>query len=84
MSLENSSKKLINEDLGDDMNIIQPDYLGRCLSSVTDKNETILNLNNIITPLKKPVCLQQTPNKNIETNGEKVPIGAISIFLFYS
>tara|TARA_R110000803_G_scaffold37466_2_gene80707 strand:+ start:172 stop:1728 length:1557 start_codon:yes stop_codon:yes gene_type:complete len=41
---------LINEDLGDDMDIIQPEHLGTCLKSITSKNDTILKVdlkNNI-------------------------------------
>ena len=33
---------IINEDLGDDMDLIQPEHLGICLRSVTTHNETIL------------------------------------------
>ncbi len=33
---------IINEDLGDDMDLIQPEHLGTCLKSVTTHNETIL------------------------------------------
>jgi chaperonin GroEL len=35
---------LINEDLGDDMDIIQPEHLGSCLKSVTSHEETILKV----------------------------------------
>ena len=33
---------IINEDLGDDMDLIQPEHLGTCLKSVTTHEETIL------------------------------------------
>jgi chaperonin GroEL len=36
---------IINEDLGDDMDLILPEYLGSCLKSVTDDSETILQVN---------------------------------------
>ena len=36
---------LINEDLGDDMDIIQPEHLGRCNNSITSQHETILKVN---------------------------------------
>ena len=36
--------KLINEDLGDDMDIIQPEHLGTCIKSVTNHEETILQV----------------------------------------
>jgi len=35
---------IINEDLGDDIDLIGPEHLGECLKSVTDENETILQL----------------------------------------
>ena len=35
---------LINEDLGDDMDIISPEHLGSCMRSVTNQEETILQV----------------------------------------
>ncbi len=35
---------LINEDLGDDLDLIQPDLLGTCIKSVTNHEETILHV----------------------------------------
>ena len=35
---------VINEDLGDDLDLIQPDLLGTCLKSITDQTETILHI----------------------------------------
>ncbi len=35
---------LINEELGDDMDLIQPEHLGSCLRSVTNHEETILQV----------------------------------------
>ena len=35
---------IINEDLGDDTNLIQADYLGTCVKSVTTHSETILQV----------------------------------------
>jgi chaperonin GroEL len=64
--------QLINEDLGDDMNIIQPDYLGRCLSSVTDKNETIIkvetneNIEEVTSKLQQDLKKENNPNKVIQ------------------
>ena len=34
---------LINEDLGDDMDIIQPEHLGRCLKSISGREDTRLS-----------------------------------------
>jgi chaperonin GroEL len=35
---------LINEDLGDDMDLIQPEHLGTCVKSITSHEETILHI----------------------------------------
>lgn len=35
---------LINEDLGDDMDLIKPEHLGSCLKSVTSNEDTILQV----------------------------------------
>lgn len=35
---------LINEDLGDDLDLIQPELLGSCLKSITNHEETILHV----------------------------------------
>ncbi len=38
---------VINEDLGDDMDLIQPEHLGFCKKSITDNNETIIKVSEI-------------------------------------
>jgi chaperonin GroEL len=35
---------IINEDLGDDMDLIQPEHLGSCLKATTDDSETIIQV----------------------------------------
>jgi len=35
---------IINEDLGDDIDLIGPEHLGECLKSITDETETILQI----------------------------------------
>ena len=35
---------VINEELGDDTNLIQPNYLGTCIKSITTHSETILQV----------------------------------------
>ena len=37
---------IINEDLGDDMDLILPEHLGSCLKAVTDDSETIIQVNS--------------------------------------
>lgn len=38
---------IINEDLGDDMDLIQPEHLGKCLKSVTNDTETIIKIESV-------------------------------------
>ena len=35
---------VMNEDLGDDMDLIQPEHLGRCIKAVSTQQETIIQL----------------------------------------
>jgi len=64
--------KLINEDLGDDMNIIQPDYLGRCIKATTNKQETILkveaneSIDEVVESLQKELKTNKNPSKVIQ------------------
>ena len=68
---------LINEDLGDDMDIVQPEHLGKCIKSVTNHEETILQVDlsdNIeveetIALLEKNI--KETKNPNIIIRLEK-------------
>jgi len=68
---------LINEDLGDDMDLIQPEHLGSCLKSITNSEDTILKVdlsdktevNEIIQTLEKQ--LKETTNPNFLVRLEK-------------
>ena len=68
---------LINEDLGDDMDIIQPEHLGSCIKSVTNHEETILQVDltenkevkETIALLEKNI--KETKNPNIIIRLEK-------------
>ena len=68
---------LINEDLGDDMDIISPDHLGSCVRSVTNHEETILQVDlSENTEVKETVSLlesniKETKNPNIIIRLEK-------------
>jgi chaperonin GroEL len=68
---------LINEDLGDDMDIIQPEHLGKCIKSVTNHEETILQVDLIDNPeVKETIALlekniKETKNPNIIIRLEK-------------
>jgi len=68
---------LINEDLGDDMDLIQPEHLGSCLKSITSSEETILKVDlsdkpevdEIIKTLENQ--LKETTNPNFLVRLEK-------------
>jgi len=46
---------IINEDLGDDMDLIQPEHLGKCLKSVTNDTETIIKVESITEEVGKVI-----------------------------
>jgi len=68
---------LINEELGDDMDLIQPEHLGVCIKSVTNHEETILQVDlsdkpevaETIELLEKQI--KETKNPNIIVRLEK-------------
>jgi len=68
---------LINEDLGDDMDIIQPEHLGACIKSITNHEETILKVDltdnkevkETISLLERSI--KETKNPNIIIRLEK-------------
>jgi chaperonin GroEL len=64
---------IINEDLGDDMEMIQVDHLGACLKSVTSHQDTVLQIeqaseevDDVIKTLKKNLAKEKNPNKVIK------------------
>jgi len=69
---------LINEDLGDDMDLIQPEHLGECLKSITNQQETILkvdlsnktNVEETLEMLYKQLK-ESSNNNNIKSRIEK-------------
>ena len=68
---------LINEDLGDDMDLIQPEHLGSCIKAVTNHEETILRVDLSDKPeVKETISLlesqiKETKNPNIIIRLEK-------------
>jgi chaperonin GroEL len=59
---------IINEDLGDDMDLIQVEHLGSCLRSITTHEETILKVGktpqevlDIIADLKEQLLTEKQP-----------------------
>jgi chaperonin GroEL len=64
---------LINEDLGDDLDLIRPEMLGTCIKSVTNHEETILQVGEtseeileIINDIKKSLLENNTPAQVIK------------------
>jgi chaperonin GroEL len=64
---------IINEDLGDDMDLIQPEHLGSCLKSITTHEETILQVEaqseevlNIILDIKEKLLKEKNPNEVVK------------------
>jgi len=60
---------LINEDLGDDLDLIQPEHLGTCIKSITSHEETILHVGeqsdeilNIINDIKDSLLENNPPH----------------------
>ena len=59
---------IINEDLGDDIDLIGPEHLGECLKSITSQTETILQakpnnkeVKDIINKLEKDLAKTKDP-----------------------
>ena len=68
---------LINEDLGDDMDVMQPEHLGNCIKSITSHEDTVLKVDltknkevkEVITLLESNI--KETKNPNIIIRLEK-------------
>ena len=48
-----TNSQIINEDLGDDLNIIEVDYLGTCLKATTNQDQTILRIEELTSEVEK-------------------------------
>ena len=64
---------VINEDLGDDMDLIQPEHLGKCLKSITTYEDTVLQVEEpsedilkIIDSIKQDLSKEKNPNNIIK------------------
>ena len=68
---------LINEDLGDDMDLIPPEHLGQCVKAVTNHEETILQVDLSDKPEVQETInllesqIKETKNPNIIIRLEK-------------
>ncbi len=64
---------IINEDLGDDMDMIQVEHLGTCLKSVTSHEDTIIQVKesndeilSIIDDIKKKIAKTKLPHEVVK------------------
>jgi chaperonin GroEL len=62
--------KVISEDLGDDIDMIQPEHLGVCLKSTTDLHETIIEIDEVREELQAAIDSVKSQLKK-ETNQAK-------------
>ena len=63
---------VINEDLGDDMDLIQPEYLGQAIKSVTTDTDTIIQVDT--DNLK--ICLLYTSPSPRDRQKSRMPSSA--------
>ena len=67
---------VLNEDLGDDIDLIQPEQLGECKKTITSEHETILQVEEVNEEIKGLIedikeKLKTTKNPNMIINLEK-------------
>jgi len=63
---------VINEDLGDDLDVINPDLLGTCYRSVTDDYETILQVDNETEKVKNLIEEVKNQIKEAKAPGDVI------------
>ena len=63
---------LINEDLGDDLDLIQPEHLGRCVKSITSQDETILHVGESSEEVKAMIA--EVKNSLLKTNPQPMVV----------
>ncbi|MDB4028655.1 chaperonin GroEL [Flavobacteriaceae bacterium] len=62
---------VINEDLGDDMDLIDVSHLGTCLKSITTSEETIIQVDGISDDVKDLMKQLKKELKTTKINGKK-------------
>jgi len=65
---------VINEDLGDDMDLIQPEHLGECSKAITNKEETILEVDELNQEVKELVELVKSQMEETKFPGKKLQL----------
>ena len=63
---------LINEDLGDDMDLIQPEHLGSCIKAVSTQDETIITVDEPSEEVKELVKVIEEKLLETKLSGYKV------------
>jgi len=64
---------IVNEDLGDDLNSIEVDYLGRCVKVVTEKDKSIIRVEKDSEEIES--IIDQIRSKLLDNNKEHIRIG---------
>lgn len=65
---------VINEDLGDDMDLIQPEHLGECVKAITNREETILEVDEINDNVKELIDLVKRQMEENKFPGKKLQL----------
>jgi len=65
---------VINEDLGDDMDLIQPEHLGECSKAISNKEETILEVDELNDEVKELVELVKSQMEETKFPGKKMQL----------
>jgi chaperonin GroEL len=63
---------LINEDLGDDLDLIQPEHLGHCVKSITNQEETILHVGESSEEVKG--VIEEVKNTLLQNNPQPMVV----------
>ena len=66
--------KVINEDLGDDIDLIQPDYLGEASKCITNSDETIIQVDEVSEEVKKLIESVENQLKEATTPGKIIQL----------
>jgi len=64
---------IVNEDLGDDLNSIEVNYLGRCVKVVTEKDKSIIRVEKDSEEIES--IIDQIRSKLLDNNKEHIRIG---------
>ena len=71
---------VVNEDLGDDLDVINPDFLGTCWKSITNDTETILQVDTSTDEILKIYKIdEERPKLDSFKNNVKTPSGEPSL-----